>query len=80
MKKLLTILFLPLYLSAFSLSLNSGANANKPYSVLQLSDEKEFECVEQILAYDTKRYVCMLDDGILPKIEDTTLPLMDIKI
>jgi len=51
MKKLLTILFLPLYLSAFSLSLNSGANANKPYSVLQLSDEKEFECVEQILAY-----------------------------
>ena len=79
MKKLLTILFLPLYLSAFSLSLNSGANANKPYSVLQLSDEKEFECVEQILAYDTKRYVCMLDDGILPKIEDTTLPLMDIK-
>ncbi|MBF0916489.1 MAG: hypothetical protein HXK60_00330, partial [Campylobacter sp.] len=58
MKKLLTILFLPLYLSAFSLSLNSGANANKPYSVLQLSDEKEFECVEQILAYDTKRYVC----------------------
>ncbi|MBF0923247.1 MAG: hypothetical protein HXK59_03120, partial [Campylobacter concisus] len=50
MKKLLTILFLPLYLSAFSLSLNSGANANKPYSVLQLSDEKEFECVEQILA------------------------------
>ena len=79
MKKLLTILFLPLYLTAFSLSLNSGANANKPYSVLQLSDEKEFECVEQILAYDTKRYVCMLDDGILPKIEDTTLPLMDIK-
>ena len=79
MKKLLIILFFPLYLTAFSLSLNSGANGNKPYSVLQLSDEQEFECVEQILAYDTKRYVCMLDDGILPNIEDTTLPLMDIK-
>ncbi|WP_103624228.1 tetratricopeptide repeat protein [Campylobacter concisus] len=79
MKKLLIILFFPLYLTAFSLSLNSGANGNKPYSVLQLSDEQEFECVEQILAYDTKRYVCMLNDGILPNIEDTTLPLMDIK-
>ncbi|WP_107691851.1 tetratricopeptide repeat protein [Campylobacter concisus] len=79
MKKLLIILFFPLYLTAFNLSLNSGANGDKPYSVLQLSDEQEFECVEQILAYDTKRYVCMLDDEILPKIEDTTLPLMDIK-
>lgn len=79
MKKLLIILFFPLYLTAFNLSLNSGANSDKPYSVLQLSDEQEFECVEQILAYDTKRYVCMLDDEILPKIEDTTLPLMDIK-
>ncbi|MCD8212666.1 MAG: hypothetical protein LUC34_01185 [Campylobacter sp.] len=64
---------------AFNLSLNSGAEKGKPYSVLQLSDDKEFECVEQILAYDTKRYVCMLDDGILPHIEDTVLPLMDIK-
>ena len=73
MKKLLIILFFPLYLTSFNLSLNSGANGDKPYSVLQLSDEQEFECVEQILAYDTKRYVCMLDDEILPKIEDINL-------
>ena len=79
MKKALSILFFPIFLLAFNLSLNSGAQSGKPYSVLQLSDEKEFECVEQILAYDTKRYVCMLDDGILPHIEDTVLPLMDIK-
>ncbi|MBR8465467.1 hypothetical protein KDE13_03715 [Campylobacter sp. faydin G-140] len=79
MKKALFILFLPIFLLAFNLSLNSGIENNKPYSVLHLSDDNEFECVEQILAYDTKRYVCMLDDGALPHIDDTILPLMDIK-
>ncbi|MBE2984585.1 hypothetical protein CCAL9344_02395 [Campylobacter sp. RM9344] len=79
MKKAFLVLFFPIFIYAFNLSLNSGIENGKPYSVLQLSDEEEFECVEQLLAYDTKRYVCMLNDGVLPQIEDTILPLMDIK-
>ena len=79
MRKFLATLLFPVYIFAFSISLNSGAESGKPYSVLQLRDDVDFECVEQILAYDKKRYVCMIDDGVLPQISDTTLPLADIK-
>ena len=79
MRKFLATLLFPVYIFAFSISLNSGAESGKPYSVLQLRDDVDFECVEQILAYDKKRYVCMIDDGILPQISDTILPLADIK-
>jgi len=79
MRKFLATLLFPVYIFAFSISLNSGAESGKPYSVLQLRDDVDFECVEQILAYDKKRYVCMIDDGILPPISDTILPLADIK-
>ncbi|MGH1600876.1 tetratricopeptide repeat protein [Campylobacter majalis] len=69
----------PIFLFGFSLSINSGIENQKPYSVIELSDEREFECIEQILAYNTKRYACMLDDDGIVDIQDVDLALMDIR-
>ncbi|OPA72667.1 flagellar protein [Campylobacter pinnipediorum subsp. caledonicus] len=78
MNKILLFLFYPFLLFAFTISLNSGIENKKSYSVLKISDDKEFECVEQILAYNTKRYACMLDDNGMMDIQDVELDLMDI--
>ena len=48
MKKYL-LFFLPILTFSFSLSVNSGAEDGKTYSVLNLLDEKEFACKEEIL-------------------------------
>ncbi|WP_169776793.1 tetratricopeptide repeat protein [Campylobacter mucosalis] len=79
MNKILAVLLYPFFLFGFTLSINSGAENGKPYSILTLSDEREFECVEQILAYDTKRYACMFDDDGMVNIDDVDLALMDIR-
>ncbi|MCR4942230.1 MAG: hypothetical protein K5978_05530 [Campylobacter sp.] len=79
MNKILSLILLPIFAFAFSLSVNSGVDAGKSYTILNLSDENDFECVEQLLAYNTKRYVCMLDDDGLVNINDIDLTLMDIR-
>lgn len=79
MKKILTILLFPIVAFCFTLSINSGENMGRSYSVLTLSDDVKFECVEQILAYNTKRYACMFDDDGMVNIDDVDLALMDIR-
>lgn len=76
--KAIFALFLPIFLFSFTLSLNNGIEKGRPYSILEISDTKNFECVEQILAYDTKRYACMLDDDGILQMQDVKLDLMDI--
>ena len=44
------LLFLPILAFSFSLSVNSGAEDGRPYTVINISDEKEFVCKEEILA------------------------------
>lgn len=79
MKKFIAISLLPIFAFAFKLSLNNGIENGKPYSILTLSDTKEFECVEQILAYNTKRYACMFDNDGIMHMQDVELELMDIR-
>ncbi|MGG7074408.1 hypothetical protein U5B43_09180 [Campylobacter sp. 9BO] len=79
MKKFLAILLLPVLALSLTLSINSGTDDGKPYSVITLSDENKFECVEQILAYNTKRFACMIDDDGMVNIDDVDLALMDIR-
>lgn len=81
MKKLAILpifLLAPLLAFGFSLTLNSGKEANRTYSVLHLKDEKEFSCKEQILAYDKKLYVCEISSSSIPKIDDKILSLVKI--
>ena len=37
---------------SFSLSVNSGAEDGRPYTVINISDENGLVCKEEILAYD----------------------------
>ena len=57
MKKYIFLL-LPILSFAFSLSINSGMEDGRAYSVLHLRNESEFFCKEEILAYDKKLYIC----------------------
>ena len=63
------LLFLPILAFSFSLSVNSGAEDGRPYTVINISDEKEFICKEEILAYDRKLYFCDVAGGALPKVD-----------
>ena len=78
MKKYL-LFFLPILAFSFSLSVNSGAEDGKTYSVLNLLDEKEFACKEEILAYDRKLYYCDIPGGALPKVSDKILSLVEVR-
>ena len=73
------LLFLPILAFSFSLSVNSGAEDGRPYTVINISDEKEFVCKEEILAYDRKLYFCDVAGGALPKVEDKILALAEVR-
>lgn len=81
MKKLAilpVLLLAPLLAFGFSLTLNSGKESGRVYSVLHLKDESEFSCKEQILAYDKKLYLCEISGKSIPKIDDKILSLVQI--
>ena len=73
------LVFLPLFSFGFTLTLNSGIDEGKQYSVLHLQDEYEFSCKEEILTYDKKIYVCQTNIDITPKIDDKILSLVEIR-
>ena len=47
--------------------------------MLNLLDEKEFACKEEILAYDRKLYYCDIPGGALPKVSDKILSLVEVR-
>ena len=75
----ISLIFFPILAFGFSLTLNSGMDSGKQYSVLHLRDEKDFFCKEEILAYDRKIYVCDTDIDIVPKVDDKILSLVEIR-
>ena len=73
------LLFLPILAFSFSLSVNSGAEDGRPYTVINISDEKGLVCKEEILAYDRKLYFCDVAGSALPKVEDKILALAEVR-
>lgn len=78
MNKIILIL-LPIFAYSFTMSLNSGMDLGKQYSILHLQDSKKFPCVEEIVSYDKKIFICQIDGDIAPKIEDKILSLVEIR-
>lgn len=78
MKSLFTLLVLPLFLQAFSISIDSGFDEHR-YSIINIKDDDEFSCVSELLAYDKQRYICELEAQGLKQLEDLSLNLVDIR-